>query len=295
MRMRGQWRGSIKEPAHAVSGFARVAAASRPQMEEQARAAPRIHSRSQPARQTNCASPGPGRRPHPSSRVITSRLPLCTGPGADQASTGRSEQASGDAPCPATARARRKAPPSPTLSTRRRTRPLPPALRLSSAQTPCWARWPPGRWPSSSWAMPSPTSLWPGSTKPRTSKRRMPPSGRSSRAPAAVRGLCAGLGMHRSCHAGAAGWWGAAAAPDLCTAAHHPTPRPPTPLCAPAVAGIGKSIARKLAGQGLNVVLVALGDDVLDATHKELAEQYPRVIFRKARAGFRGAPRRMNW
>ena len=45
--------------------------------------------------------------------------------------------------------------------------------------------------------------------------------------------------------------------------------------------GIGKSIAKKLAGQGLNVVLVALGDAVLDAAHKELTEQYPRVSFRK--------------
>lgn len=48
-----------------------------------------------------------------------------------------------------------------------------------------------------------------------------------------------------------------------------------------ASSGIGKSIARKLAGQGLSVVLVALGDDLLDATHKELSEQYPRVTFRK--------------
>jgi hypothetical protein len=48
-------------------------------------------------------------------------------------------------------------------------------------------------------------------------------------------------------------------------------------------AGIGKSIARKLAGQGLNVVLVALGDALLDATHKELSEQYPRVTIRKVR------------
>lgn len=48
-----------------------------------------------------------------------------------------------------------------------------------------------------------------------------------------------------------------------------------------ASSGIGKSIATKLAGQGLNVVLVALGDDLLDATHKELSERYPRVTFRK--------------
>jgi hypothetical protein len=36
-----------------------------------------------------------------------------------------------------------------------------------------------------------------------------------------------------------------------------------------------------LAGQGLNVVLVALDDDLLAATHKELSEQYPRVTLRK--------------
>lgn len=49
----------------------------------------------------------------------------------------------------------------------------------------------------------------------------------------------------------------------------------------PHCTGIGKSIARKLAGQGLNVVLVALGDEVLDAAHKELSGGYPRVTFRK--------------
>lgn len=45
--------------------------------------------------------------------------------------------------------------------------------------------------------------------------------------------------------------------------------------------GIGKAIARKLAGQGLNVVLVALGDDLLDQTHSELKEQYPNVTFKR--------------
>lgn len=48
-----------------------------------------------------------------------------------------------------------------------------------------------------------------------------------------------------------------------------------------ASSGIGKSIATKLAGQGLNVVLVALGDPLLESTHKELSEKYPRVTFRK--------------
>lgn len=68
--------------------------------------------------------------------------------------------------------------------------------------------------------------------------------------------------------------------------------RPPLPP-----AGIGKSIARKLAGQGLNVVLAALGDELLDTTHKELSEQYPRVTIRKvrrrmARPGLLPDPRR---
>ena len=53
----------------------------------------------------------------------------------------------------------------------------------------------------------------------------------------------------------------------------------------PPRAGIGKAIARKLAGQGLNVVLVALGDDLLDQTHSELKEQYPNVTFKKASPG----------
>lgn len=47
------------------------------------------------------------------------------------------------------------------------------------------------------------------------------------------------------------------------------------------LAGIGKAYARRLAGQGLNVVLVALDDDLLEATAKELSESYPKVSFRK--------------
>jgi len=46
-------------------------------------------------------------------------------------------------------------------------------------------------------------------------------------------------------------------------------------------AGIGKSIAKRLAGQGLNVVLVALGDELLSQTACELTELYPSVLFRK--------------
>lgn len=54
-------------------------------------------------------------------------------------------------------------------------------------------------------------------------------------------------------------------------------------------AGIGKEIARKLAAQGLNVVLVALGDRLLDEAHAELQTAFPDVEFRKARAHTRHA------
>ena len=46
-------------------------------------------------------------------------------------------------------------------------------------------------------------------------------------------------------------------------------------------AGIGKAIAKKLGGQQLNVVLVALQDQLLDATHEELSTLYPQATFRK--------------
>lgn len=48
-------------------------------------------------------------------------------------------------------------------------------------------------------------------------------------------------------------------------------------------AGIGKSIATRLARQGLNVVLVALGDSLLDNTFEELKAAYPKCQFRKVR------------
>lgn len=47
-------------------------------------------------------------------------------------------------------------------------------------------------------------------------------------------------------------------------------------------AGIGKSLATKLALQGLNVVLVALRDGLLDAAFAELKAQFPQLSFRKA-------------
>lgn len=45
--------------------------------------------------------------------------------------------------------------------------------------------------------------------------------------------------------------------------------------------GIGKSIAKRLARQGLNVVLVALDDELLEETYTDLSESYPDVTFRK--------------
>ena len=45
-------------------------------------------------------------------------------------------------------------------------------------------------------------------------------------------------------------------------------------------AGIGKALAKKLASQGLNVVLVALPDKLLQETHAELSSSYPAVTFR---------------
>jgi len=49
------------------------------------------------------------------------------------------------------------------------------------------------------------------------------------------------------------------------------------------VAGIGKALATRLADQGLNVVLVAKPDDLLDATHTELQTTYPKLQFRKVK------------
>ena len=45
--------------------------------------------------------------------------------------------------------------------------------------------------------------------------------------------------------------------------------------------GIGKSIAKALARQGINCVLVALDDDLLGATFAELSKAFPGVSFRK--------------
>ena len=48
-------------------------------------------------------------------------------------------------------------------------------------------------------------------------------------------------------------------------------------------AGIGKSLAVKLATQGVNVVLIALQDGLLDATFSELKVQFPQQSFRKVK------------
>ncbi|GAX76766.1 hypothetical protein CEUSTIGMA_g4213.t1 [Chlamydomonas eustigma] len=48
--------------------------------------------------------------------------------------------------------------------------------------------------------------------------------------------------------------------------------------------GIGKALAFKLARQGLNVVLVALGDKLLDDTFEEFKAAFPKQQFRKVPA-----------
>lgn len=45
--------------------------------------------------------------------------------------------------------------------------------------------------------------------------------------------------------------------------------------------GIGRSLVKRLADQGLSVVLVALPDSHLDATFEQLTAEYPSVQFRK--------------
>ncbi len=46
-------------------------------------------------------------------------------------------------------------------------------------------------------------------------------------------------------------------------------------------AGIGLALTKKLARQGLNVVVVALNDQLLHTAFQELQQQHPAVSFRK--------------
>ena len=50
--------------------------------------------------------------------------------------------------------------------------------------------------------------------------------------------------------------------------------------------GIGRSLAFKLASQGLNVVVVSLDDDYLKKTVKDLKEHYPDLEFRSVGCNF---------
>lgn len=48
------------------------------------------------------------------------------------------------------------------------------------------------------------------------------------------------------------------------------------------LAGIGKALAMRLADQGVNVVLVAKPDSLLDDTHAEMQSTYTNLQVRKA-------------
>ena len=50
--------------------------------------------------------------------------------------------------------------------------------------------------------------------------------------------------------------------------------------------GIGKALCFKLASQGLNVVVVSLPDEALDATIKQLKIEYPKLEFRSVGVNF---------
>lgn len=47
------------------------------------------------------------------------------------------------------------------------------------------------------------------------------------------------------------------------------------------MAGIGKALAKKLAQQGVNVVLVAFPDALLDIAFNELSKDFPDLTFRR--------------
>ena len=48
-----------------------------------------------------------------------------------------------------------------------------------------------------------------------------------------------------------------------------------------ASSGIGRAIVEKLAGQEINVVMVALDDQVLTDAHSDLCKQHPKLKFIK--------------
>lgn len=48
-----------------------------------------------------------------------------------------------------------------------------------------------------------------------------------------------------------------------------------------ASSGIGRSIVERLCGQQVNVVMVALNDDVLATAHREISARFPAVVVRK--------------
>lgn len=79
--------------------------------------------------------------------------------------------------------------------------------------------------------------------------------------------------------ASSGGWHPRAAAPLILAPSRSPKHLPP---CLHPT-GIGKALAKRLADQGLNVVLVALPDDTLETTHEQLVADYPSVQFRKVR------------
>lgn len=81
----------------------------------------------------------------------------------------------------------------------------------------------------------------------------------------------------------------------FCTRGNSPLPRPSTPPPLSPLShasGIGKSLARKLASQGINVVLVALDDPLLAAAAAEIGAEFPGVSVRAVGAdlGAPGAP-----
>lgn len=69
--------------------------------------------------------------------------------------------------------------------------------------------------------------------------------------------------------------------PPRCLALPPAQPSKHLPPCLHHPTGIGKALAKRLADQGLNVVVVALPDDTLETTHEQLVADYPSVQFRK--------------